>query len=97
MCHEEPLSENPEEAKIRELAADGNVDVFRKLFSLPDHAYYSHRRHAVVAGIPCNTCHGAIAETTTPPTSPLVRISMSFCIDCHDRSSVVAGCTSCHR
>jgi len=97
MCHEEPQSKNPEEARIRELSAGGKQDVFVKLFKLPEHVYYSHRRHAVVAKIPCNTCHGAIAETTTPPTSPLVKIDMEFCIECHNRQSVKTGCTSCHR
>ena len=96
MCHEEPQGKNPEEARIRELAAQGKTAVFAKLFRLPEHAYYSHRRHAIVAAIPCATCHGPIAETTAPPTAPLVRVNMKFCISCHERSSVETGCTSCH-
>jgi len=96
LCHEEPLTKEPEEQKIRDLAAKGQVDVFRKLFRLPEHVYYSHRRHAIVAKIPCATCHGAIAETTTPPDRPFVRIDMNFCIDCHKRESVSTDCTRCH-
>jgi len=96
-CHEEPQTESSEEQKIRDLSAKGEVDVFRKLFRLADHAFYSHRRHAIVAGIECSTCHGAIAETSIPPTQPLVRIDMDFCIDCHERESVATDCTRCHR
>lgn len=96
MCHEEPQSDSPEEAKIRELASSGESDVFRKLFKLPEHSYYSHRRHAIVAGIPCATCHGPIADSTTPPTEPLVAIDMAFCMDCHEKESVEGSCTGCH-
>ena len=96
-CHEEPLTDKPEERKIQTLAGEGQDDVFRKLFRLPDHAYYSHRRHVAVAGIACETCHGGIAHTTEPPEAPLVRITMGFCLDCHQRSGVSSDCTTCHR
>ena len=96
-CHEEPLTDNPEEQKIQTLAAGGQDDVFRKLFRLPDHVYYSHRRHAGVAGIACAVCHGDTAGSTEPPAVPLVRISMDFCLDCHQRSDVSSDCTGCHR
>jgi hypothetical protein len=95
-CHEEAVTESAEEQKIRDLAEAGELDVFRKLFRLPDHAFYSHRRHAEIGEIPCETCHGEIAATTTPPEHPLVRITMDFCIDCHEREQVRAECTSCH-
>lgn len=97
MCHEEAQTESTEEQKIRDLAAEGQDDVFRKLFRLADHAYYSHRRHAIVAEIPCATCHGAIAETTSPPERPFVRVDMDFCVECHERESVTTHCTACHR
>jgi cytochrome c553 len=96
-CHEEPLTDKPEERKIQTLAGEGQDDVFRKLFRLPDHSYYSHRRHVTVAGIACETCHGGIAHTTDPPEAPLVRITMGFCLDCHQRSGVSSDCTRCHR
>ena len=96
-CHEEAQTDDPEEQRIRDLAAAGEEDVFRKLFKMPDHTFYSHRRHASVGEIPCETCHGSIASTTTPPQRPLIRISMSFCIDCHERVDVPTDCTNCHR
>jgi predicted CXXCH cytochrome family protein len=96
-CHAEPLTDSPEEAKIFELVKAGKVDVFRKLFRLPDHAFYTHRRHVVVAKLPCERCHGAIADTTSPPERPLVRISMEFCLGCHQSSGASSACTSCHR
>jgi len=96
-CHEEALSESPEEQKIRDQAEAGQVDVFRKLFKLPDHAFYSHRRHVTVGEIPCEICHGEIAATTAPPERPLVRLTMDFCIECHEQVEVRTECTACHR
>ena len=96
-CHQQPLTKSPEEAKLIALAASASPPAFRKLFRLPDHAYYSHRRHVAIAKLPCATCHGAIAETTAPPLRPLVQINMKTCTDCHTRQSVQTDCTACHR
>lgn len=96
-CHEEPQTESPEEKKIAGLAATGADQVFRKLMHLPDNVFYTHRRHVGIAGIECATCHGAIAQTTSPPEAPLVRITMDFCIACHREKGVSTECTHCHR
>lgn len=96
-CHEDKLSDKPEEQKVRDLAKLPSPPQFRKLFLFPNHVFYSHRRHVVVAKIPCATCHGSIAETSAPPTHPLVRINMQFCLDCHRRRGVTVDCIACHR
>lgn len=96
-CHQEPITESPEEQKLVRLFAATPQPAFRKLFRLPDHAYYSHRRHVSAAGLTCETCHGAIAETTAPPPRPLVRITMDTCVRCHAERDVKTDCTHCHR
>jgi hypothetical protein len=96
-CHEAEETGSPEMKKIREMAGQKQNDVFRKLFRMPDHVFYSHRRHAGIAKLPCETCHGGIALTTSPPDRPLVRITMNFCIDCHRQRKVSTDCTGCHR
>jgi hypothetical protein len=96
-CHQQPLTKSPEEAKLIALAASPSPPAFRKLFRLPDHAFYSHRRHVTIAKLPCATCHGAIADTTAPPSRPLVHIDMETCTNCHTRQSVQTDCTACHR
>ncbi len=96
-CHEEPQTDSPEEKKIATLVAAGQEDVFRKLFRLPNNVYYTHRRHVGIAELECVACHGQIARTESPPGTPLVRITMAFCIDCHQRSGVPTDCTRCHR
>jgi len=99
-CHEEEeLAEFGSVASLDDLERVSTIegDVFRKLFRLPDHTFYSHRTHVALAGIECATCHGAIAASETPPENPLQRISMEFCIDCHLREGVSTDCTRCHR
>jgi cytochrome c553 len=96
-CHEDALTDKPEEQRVRDLAGAGEDDVFRKLFKLADHAFYSHRRHVTQGEVPCETCHGSIADTTTPPERPLVRITMDFCAECHERLGLESDCTACHR
>ena len=96
-CHQQPMTQSPEERKLVTLAASAAPPAFRKTIRLPDHVYYSHRRHVTVAGLACPTCHGAIADTTAPPSRPLVQISMKTCIDCHTRRSVPVNCIACHR
>ncbi len=96
-CHSDALTKSPEEARLRQSFERGNPPVFKKLFHLPAHVFYSHRRHAVLGKLECARCHGQIADTVAPPTRPLVQISMDFCIGCHTQSNVTIDCKSCHR
>lgn len=96
-CHEEPQTDKAEEKKVRALAAAGQEHVFRKLFRLPNNVFFTHRRHAGLAGLECTTCHGGIAQTESPPGAPLVRITMDFCLGCHRERGVSTDCTRCHR
>lgn len=99
MCHSAKVSDNPEEAKIREFAAKKEPLKWVRLYRLsPDAAaYFSHRRHVTLGKIECATCHGPMAERTTPPAKALVSFSMDFCINCHEQKKVATTCVSCHR
>lgn len=96
-CHQEAITKSPEEQKLVKLIASDPQARFNKLSRLPDHAYYSHRRHVVSAELKCETCHGGIAETTVPPRYPLVRITMATCVNCHAATNATTECTDCHR
>ena len=97
ICHETALTKSSEEEALRKILADAKPLVFRKLFHLPDHVYYSHRRHVVLGKLECVQCHGGIADTAAPPTRPLVEITMDYCVRCHEKSRVTTDCNSCHR
>jgi hypothetical protein len=99
MCHATKMSDNPEEERVREFANRGEPLRWRRLYVLaPDAAaYFSHRRHVAQGNIPCATCHGPMAEQTTPPAGALVRFDMEFCIACHEQKKVSTACAACHR
>ena len=95
-CHEGGMTESPEEQKLLQMAQADPTTPFLKLFTMPDHVFYSHRTHVTAAGLECETCHGDIADTTVPPEVPLMRITMDTCLDCHTRNGVNNDCTRCH-
>lgn len=70
---------------------------WNKLYQVPDHVYFSHRRHVILANTECAACHGVMADRATPPAHPLVEISMDRCISCHRKNSVTDDCAACHR
>lgn len=96
-CHDEALTKSPEEEKIRQAAKAGEPLVWKRLFKVPDHVYYSHRRHVTIAGIACERCHGAMGKTDRPPSTAPVKITMSFCLDCHKAQNANTDCVACHR
>jgi hypothetical protein len=97
MCHRAPQGDSAEAARVTELLEAGDPLRFNKLFRLPDHVFYTHRRHVGIAELECSNCHGAIAETERPPDRALVRVSMDSCMDCHRERGQTLDCNACHR
>ncbi len=97
ICHRVPLGESEEAGKLSQLIADGEPLQFSKLFRLPDHVFYTHRRHVGIAELECARCHGPISQTEVPPERPLVEIKMSFCLECHLELGETVDCNACHR
>ncbi len=95
-CHEEPLTESREEEKIRQFAESGTDIPWMQVYEVPDHVFFSHRRHVSVAEIACEECHGEIEGREKPFTRPLIDLSMEFCIDCHKGSGATEDCVACH-
>lgn len=95
-CHEEPITESPEEAKIQQYAKEKKEIPWVPLYRSPKHVFFTHRRHVAVAGIQCETCHGKIGEMDKPPAKPLKTLSMSACMDCHRDTGADNDCLACH-
>jgi hypothetical protein len=96
-CHLAQQGESAESARVTELLTAGTPFRFNKLFRLPSHVNYTHRRHVGVAELGCVNCHGDIATTERPPRRPLIRIDMDFCLTCHRASEQSLDCIACHR
>jgi invasion protein IalB len=96
-CHAAPLTKNPEEEKIRQYASKGEKIPWQRIYRMPGDVFFSHRRHVVLAKVECATCHGKMAEQTTPPSRPLVNQTMAWCINCHQERRVSVDCNACHK
>jgi hypothetical protein len=97
-CHsDEPTTDNPEEAKLIGYVMEGRRIPWAKVYRVPSHVYFSHRRHTTLGQIDCVICHGSAEEMTTPFEKPLVSMSMNSCMECHERNGVDNDCTRCHR
>ncbi len=95
-CHKEPITQGPEEEKIRKFHQKGEEIPWKRLYQQPDHVFFSHRRHVVLGKMECKSCHGDIGQSEKPPSKPWVNMSMSWCMDCHAKSKVTNDCLACH-
>jgi predicted CXXCH cytochrome family protein len=97
MCHGVRQGTSEEAARVTDLLSEGDALRFNKLFQMPSHVFYTHRRHVGIGELECENCHGAIGDTERPPARALVNVDMDFCIDCHREQGQTLDCNACHR
>lgn len=96
-CHEERINDSEDDARlIQHVEAESPIP-WKKVYWLPNHVYFSHRRHAALAEIKCQVCHGAMETREKPVTSTYVDLKMNWCIDCHTQNHATNDCIACHR
>ncbi len=96
-CHEEAVTDSSEEEKIRDYYGRGEEIPWQRLYRVPRHVFFSHRRHVHVARVECTTCHGDMGTLSRPPPRPLKKIAMKACLACHRDRGARTDCVSCHR
>jgi len=96
-CHDKAQGHSSAEAAVVEHVRTGQPIPWRKVYLVPDHVYFSHRRHTTLGKIECETCHGRIGERTQPVTTQLVRVAMNRCVGCHIEKGAMNDCVGCHR
>lgn len=96
-CHEEAMGESEAEALVVASVAESESILWRRVSLLPEHVYFSHRRHTAVAGIECATCHGDMASLDEPPRRALFLETMDDCLQCHADQDATDDCNACHR
>lgn len=97
MCHEEAVTESAEEEKLRTIAQAQTGLRWTQITRVPSHVYFSHRRHAEIAGLECATCHGTMREAVSPPVRPFLKPTMDACLSCHEKAGMESDCNDCHR
>lgn len=96
-CHSEALTETDIEAQLLAYTTTDQAIPWQRIYQVPDHVYFSHRRHATLGGLSCELCHGDVASLDLPPTAPIVPVTMDGCMDCHERNHITTDCLTCHR
>ncbi len=96
-CHGDPQGNSPEEAKVVEAVRANKEIGWVRLYELPRHVYFSHRRHVDVAQVACEKCHGPMAARTRPPPAALMTLTMNDCLECHTQRGASTDCDACHR
>ncbi len=96
-CHAEANGTSDEEKKVVEAVKANRPLVWQRLYSIPSHVFFTHRRHVQSGGIACERCHGLMKNQKRPPPAPLVALTMTDCINCHRERGVSTDCTTCHR
>ncbi len=96
-CHEGATSESEEEAILLNFINENKKIPWRQIYSVPDYAYFSHRRHVKLGKLECTVCHGEVSTFTSPISKPFVKIKMGWCMDCHEERGVTTDCYACHR
>jgi hypothetical protein len=96
-CHEDAMTDSKEEEKLVAYIQDNRPIPWVQVHRVPDHAYFSHRRHVSLGKVACQDCHGDVSRMATPFTKPYVPMDMKFCIRCHEQKQVTTDCSTCHR
>ncbi len=101
-CHAVPRGKDPEEAKLRDLAARGTSAPWHPAARMPGHVYFSHAHHVNPGGgkppMQCADCHGDVKGLREPAAdSPVTSLSMGKCMECHRDRKAELECAGCHK
>jgi hypothetical protein len=94
LCHTRIISYLPPIIDLRDHFYNKKPIIWKKVTSLPDYAYFSHRVH-IQEKIDCGKCHGNTAMMDR--VEQVHQFSMGFCLDCHRTMNAPIDCYTCHR
>ncbi|HAH58750.1 MAG: c-type cytochrome [Lentimicrobiaceae bacterium] len=72
--------------KIYRADKSGKPVEWIRVYTLPDHAFFSHSQHVNAGQIECETCHGPVAEMDI--LKQYTDLSMGWCVNCHRDTKV---------
>jgi hypothetical protein len=96
-CHEEEMTGTETEKRLLGYVTGKREIPWQRIYRVPDHVYFSHRRHVASGKLECQACHGDVKTLKEPSPHPVIDHSMDFCMDCHKSQKVDNDCLTCHR
>ncbi len=92
-CHSNITSESGAIEKLVRHFDEGRVVEWTRIYDLPDHVWFSHKRH-IVKKIKCRKCHGPVE--TMEVNARVIEYRMGFCLNCHQKEEASTDCWTCH-
>lgn len=93
-CHEDAARDNPEVQKLVGFWERQEPVPWVRVHSLPDHVYFTHKRH-IKAGVDCTECHGQLSAMTV--ARKVKSLKMGWCVSCHRERGAPTDCLTCHK
>ncbi len=93
-CHKAVATDKEEVKKLTQYWENQEPIPWEKVYSVPEHVYFSHKRH-IKAGLDCSNCHGELAAQAR--VRKVTTLKMGFCIDCHKARDASRDCYTCHK
>ena len=93
-CHSNVATDRKEIQKLTQYWENEEPIPWEKIHIVPDHVYFSHKRHLAV-GLDCQFCHGEVAAMARVRKVRTLR--MGFCVDCHLVNGASRDCYTCHK
>ena len=100
LCHRADRSFPSTPPRLAAFIISGRNIPWNQAQKLPDHVYFSHRRHVTVAKLGCGECHGDVGAAVQPISRAYLQTGeagMAQCIDCHRTRGASQDCLACHR
>ncbi len=93
-CHKIVAIDKPEIKKLQQYWNDGESIPWVRIYLLPDHVQFNHRRH-VLGEVKCQECHGPVE--TMAEIEQFSSLKMGWCLKCHKKREASIDCFTCHR
>lgn len=92
-CHDNIPFGSSEIEKIRDYRDRDKPIPWVRVYKIADFVRFSHEPH-IAANRTCEECHGDVRSTEV--ITPVHKMKMGFCIDCHRQNKVSTDCYTCH-
>jgi hypothetical protein len=93
-CHRWVKHKTAEMKKVDEYEQKKQPIVWKRINHLDDYVYFSHKRH-LTAGLECQGCHGQVEKMDQ--VQPIEKMTMGWCVTCHEQRNAPLDCSTCHR
>jgi hypothetical protein len=93
-CHTAIATEREEIRKLARHYEEKRPVEWNRVYSLPEHVYFSHKRH-VKAQVDCSECHGKVGAMKK--VRKVGSLKMGWCVSCHRVRGASLDCATCHK